>query len=525
MLDEYLQSYPDKYAANYLKNGFSKGFEINYTGPRFHVYSKNLKSATEHHDHLMDKISKEIKLGRIMGPFDQLPISNLHISPVGIVPKSDGGWRMITHLSYPSDRGINDFIDPDLCTVQYASFDGVVDMIASLGRGALIGKMDVKSAFRLIPIYPGDFDLLGFSVDGSYYIDKCLPMGCSISCKIWETFATFLHWLTQFKSGLNTSDHYLDDFIFAGRCGSQECGILMSTFSHLAKEIGVPLAHDKTSGPTTKLIFLGFEIDTLEMIIRIPEAKVNILRNLIESFLGREKVRLQEMQSLVGMLNFFSKAIRSSRAFIRRMYDAFRGVFKPHHHIRLSVGIKSDLKMWLVFLDHFNGVAYFPDTVWEDSSILQLFTDSAGSGHLGCGGYFRGSWFFLQWPAHWNNQDILRDMTFLELIPVVLAIELWGIRLQHKKVQFHVDNLSLVSAINTQSSKSKRVMELVRHLVFRLMMNNVIFRAKHIFSLDNKVADSLSRKQWYRFKRLAPEAHTRPDPIPLELVNMIYRFK
>lgn len=50
MLDEYLQSYPDKYAANYLKNGFSKGFEINYTGPRFHVYSKNLKSATEHHD-------------------------------------------------------------------------------------------------------------------------------------------------------------------------------------------------------------------------------------------------------------------------------------------------------------------------------------------------------------------------------------------------------------------------------------------------------------------------------------------
>jgi hypothetical protein len=24
---------------------------------------------------------------------------------------------MITHLSYPEGRGINDFIDPDLCTV------------------------------------------------------------------------------------------------------------------------------------------------------------------------------------------------------------------------------------------------------------------------------------------------------------------------------------------------------------------------------------------------------------------------
>lgn len=85
---------------------------------------------------------------------------------------------MITLLSYPSDRMINDFIDPHLCTVQYASFNGVVDicMIANLRRGTLIGKMDVESAFCLIPIYPGDFDLLGFSLDGLYYIDKCLPM-------------------------------------------------------------------------------------------------------------------------------------------------------------------------------------------------------------------------------------------------------------------------------------------------------------------------------------------------------------
>lgn len=67
-----------------------------------------------------------------MGPFDKLPLANLHLSPVGFVPKSDGGWRMITHLSYPESGGINFFIDPELCTVQYASFDGVVGMISKL---------------------------------------------------------------------------------------------------------------------------------------------------------------------------------------------------------------------------------------------------------------------------------------------------------------------------------------------------------------------------------------------------------
>jgi hypothetical protein len=119
----------------------------------------------------------------------------------------------------------------------------------------------------------------------------------------------------------------------------------------------------------------------------------------------------------------------------------------------------------------------------------------------------------------------MRDMTFLELIPVVLAIELWGNELQNRKVLFHVDNLSLVSVINSQSSRSKRVMELVRHFVFRLMLNGIIFKAEHIFSIDNKIADAISRKQWYRFKKLAPAANHSPDHIPVDLVSMICRFK
>lgn len=92
---------------------------------------------------------------------------------------------MITHLSYPESGGINFFIDPELCTVQYASCYGVVDMISKLGSGALLGKLDVKGAFRLIPVDPADLNLLGFLIDGLYYVDKCLPMGCYRSCKIF----------------------------------------------------------------------------------------------------------------------------------------------------------------------------------------------------------------------------------------------------------------------------------------------------------------------------------------------------
>ena len=106
-------------------------------------------------------------------------------------------------------------------------------------------------------------------------------MGCSISCKIWEEFATFPHWLTSFKSGLNTLDHYFDDYIFVGERDTGDCAKLMHCFKDLTSEIRVPVAEDKTAGPTTKLTYLGFEIDTLKMVIRIPQHKVDSLIQIV----------------------------------------------------------------------------------------------------------------------------------------------------------------------------------------------------------------------------------------------------
>lgn len=38
-LSKYLDEYPDVRAACFLRNGFAKGFQLNYTGPRLHVTS------------------------------------------------------------------------------------------------------------------------------------------------------------------------------------------------------------------------------------------------------------------------------------------------------------------------------------------------------------------------------------------------------------------------------------------------------------------------------------------------------
>lgn len=122
----------------------------------------NLVSVKDYPKVVKEIIDKEIALGRIAGPFNYEPLGNLRLSPIGVVAKKNGGWRLIHHLSYPFDYSVNDFIDTEACSVHYTSFDEVLDMIAKLGTGAFLSNMDVKSAFRLLPVNPSDHQLLGF---------------------------------------------------------------------------------------------------------------------------------------------------------------------------------------------------------------------------------------------------------------------------------------------------------------------------------------------------------------------------
>lgn len=57
-----------------------------------------------------------------------------------------------------------------------------------------------------------DFDLLGFKFHGKYFFDKIMPFGSSISCAIWEKFATELHWIIQSSSRNPHILHYLDGY-------------------------------------------------------------------------------------------------------------------------------------------------------------------------------------------------------------------------------------------------------------------------------------------------------------------------
>ena len=206
-LKHFLTGYSDK---EFLVYGFQRGFHLGYTGPRSALKASNLKSCKDLPNIVHAKISKEVSLGRVKGPFPQQPFPVMKISPIGIVPKkAPGEYRLIHHLSYPKGKSVNDFIDKTFASVHYTTFDDAVDCLIRVGHGCLMSKTDIDSAFCLIPVHPNDHPLLGFQFQGLYYYDSCLPFGASSSCALFESFSKALEWIARHKLGIKDIFTYL----------------------------------------------------------------------------------------------------------------------------------------------------------------------------------------------------------------------------------------------------------------------------------------------------------------------------
>lgn len=163
----HLKLHPDQSFAHIILEGLAHGFNTGFkwSSAALHVRRSNLSSALSQESIISDYISKELQAGRIssVGPVTEADRLGIHTSPLGVIPKKGqpNKWRLILDLSSPPGYSVNDGIDKEMCSLHYSSVDDVVAKVLQLGRGTLLGKMDIRHAYRNIPISSSDRRLLG----------------------------------------------------------------------------------------------------------------------------------------------------------------------------------------------------------------------------------------------------------------------------------------------------------------------------------------------------------------------------
>ena len=377
-----LRTHPDRAFVRLLLPGITEGFRIGFSYPApLCSAGTNMHSAMEHPEVIQTYLEGECAKGRMLGPFSRAEAQSLpplHVNRFGVIPKGHetGKWRLITDLSYPSGKSVNDSISPELCSLTYTSVDKVAEVASGYGRGALLAKFDVESAYRLIPVHPTDRPLQAMEWRGQIYVDPKLPFGLRSAPKLFNAVADALEWHLRQK-GIKHIFHYLDDFVVVARPTAPNCAAAWGIIDAECARLGIPIAEHKRDGPTTCLTFLGIKIDTIAAQLRLPADKLGRIQSLLGKWGDRKACLQKGLESLAGLLNHACKVVRAGRSFLRRMLDLLHTVpmhpLRPHP-IRLNRGFRSDLAWWRLFVERWNGISFLAPPA--HLPILQLASDA-----------------------------------------------------------------------------------------------------------------------------------------------------
>ncbi len=491
------------------------GAQIGYNGPERLYIADNLASAQEAPTIITEQLHKDLECGRVSAYTAELPF---FCSPLGLVPKHDGSWRRIHHLSHPEGHSVNDTIPGELATLKYTALAEILELVRHAGAGSYLIKKDLKDAFRMIPVAPHNRWLLGFQWQGCFYHENCLPFGLRTAPFIFNLFAEGFHWIWSAIQPWLSLAHYLDDFIAVLPASLRtRAGEVHAIYTELTSFLGLLTNHLKDDEGTT-VIILGVEVDTTQMVARLPDRKLRRAAELVNAALSVRKLTLRRAQELAGFLNFCSAVVTLGRTFLTGLWSFIASFRTPAALRPLTDRASADLSWWRDLLPQFNGVRLL---VNDERPVYHIFTDASNAA-LG------GFWYAGDQPSWRQALPIPQNQAFfatradtshinvaeVEAVATVLVQE--AQRWSHGHAVIHTDNTTAEHGFRSGTTANACAMDHIRTALLHAAAADLTISIERITSHDNELADALSRANWPKVANLCPSwQFPFPSSLPL----------
>ena len=470
-------------------------------------------------------ILKGTEKGFISGPFDldhEFDFGKLFLAPVFVVPKPNGTWRPIVHLSYKGKSYIfciNDLLCEYMKTVQYIRFREVVNLVNNAGPGAYIFLVDAQDAYYRVPTHPDDWKYMGIKWAKKLWVFRSLQMGCASSPKIYTEFADAVEYICvnknkdiAFLNGIQQLRHYIDDFF--GACPTlEQAEKLYKSIIKTFEELGIPTRPHKCFAPYTKHKILGWLYDTINRMVGMLEKKRLELLESVKRHIATKKSDKKSLEKTIGRMQNAALVIFPGKAFVRRLEAVLHLTkFEYNVPIPLSPFVIEDLKWWKNVLSKPDLCKISFDLVLKHPSDgdYKLFSDA--SSEIGGGGYIVDSnnKVIVRFQVNWKDTilDKLKlyrvvDIELLELLMSIVGVLFMSNKLKNKTITIYNDNPGAAGAIRTKAPRLYRLdlQYLIRYLAALAVSKKFYFWGIHYTVKDGnemKIADQLSR---FNFKK------------------------
>jgi len=487
-----LAAYPEPDLPYFILGVIRHGALLGYTGPlrqsgRGPVRNHNMP--TDALKAVRKQVSSAVAAGftRVLST-----TTGATFSPIGAVPKKDSdSYRLINDLSSsggaPELGSVNDGIAFPPGTMTYETIDSFFTEVASTPDtdDLVIWKVDLKDAFRHVPVATRDTLLLTFSMDGVHYADCALNFGGASSPFLFNLFAEGLHWILNYF-GLPVH-HYLDDFF--GMCPRSDAPAILRFVTATCSFLGLSVSQSKTTYGSC-ISVLGFTVHLPSKVAWLPPRKIARLQGSIKSALGSRRLSLTQAETLAGLLSDAVRVCRVGRAFSRAIFDWISEHRGPKRASRtLPRDLLGDLRWWNKILRDWSGASL----LHVPTGTCHIWSDATGAGrlgaHLGPASNPVDS-FATDAPAEYLSAGILT----LEALAVLEALAHWGPQHVNHVVLLTVDNMALAFALVSGRVAHRPTQQVLRAIFSIVFRYNLSISVSWVPSHENVLADAISRQ-------------------------------
>ena len=479
-----LYDYPDRMLIEYLKFGFP----LSLANPDnlHNIKVVNHHSAIQYPDAVNDYLHREIALGAIVGPVDDITCKNYHCSPLLSRPKDSDKRRIILNLSHPYGNSVNDNVPRDTFdghpfSLKFPSIDNIVQHIIALkDQDPVLYKIGVARAFRNIRVDPVDTVKLGIHWQDQYFLDLSVAFGWAHGSATFQHVSdVIVHLMRRKGYGLVA---YIDDYV--GIAPAKDAQAQFDYLSALLTRLGLPMNPDKRVPPSKVLTCLGIQVDIVNSSLSIDQAKLEAIHNECFQVANKKYLSKKRFQSLLGKLIYLHKCVIPARTFVNRILQLLRDN-TGKKRIQLNTEFFKDIAWFQTFLPHFNGTTKFDKPGVEGSNSLTLDACLTGLG------------------AVWKNRvystptlpipGFALTIVHWEMLNIVIALRMWGKYWKHRSILVYCDNEACVHVVATSKTRDLFLAACIRNIWLLTAYHDISLHIQHIRGRDNVKADLLSR--------------------------------
>ena len=268
--------------------------------------------------------------------------------------------------------------------------------------------------------------------------------------------------------------------------------------------------------------FLGFELDSRALEMWLSRVKLLELQQMSSAWVGRHSCWKKELESLVGKLSDASRVVQpgedNSLSTTYYIFKLLKGTHKGFHHIRLNIAAQLDIYWLSTFVQLWNGVSLLRELGKEE---IDHYITTDTSGQVGCGGLWHNRWFQIRWTAEYRiteNLPLQDSIMLLELLPLMIAVAVWGPESRNSVVVFQCDN---EGAILAQSILIIGYPSLVKVLILHLGILLYSHKGCTYCGEQDALAEATSQNNLSLLFSQVPEAVSGHTQVTQDLVEVL----